>query len=137
MTEPTLPEIARAELTRRVERADEAIRARRLTSAQAQHRLRPWAAIAAWFGADVRELLTPQPGIPAPEQPAWIDFCPPRQRADDALRALAEECRRAYQVALTRPDDPQRAANLARLDMHLSVAAGRPAWQPEAKAQAA
>lgn len=133
MPDPTLAQIALAELTRRREQALAALRARQRSEAQVQALLRPWAAIAAWCGADVRALLHPAPGVPASEVPSWIDFCPPRTRADDALRALAHECRRAYAVALTKPDT-ERAANLARLDMRLSIAAGLPAWQPEPKA---
>ncbi len=148
MPEP-LAAIALAELTRRRDRALRAVAERRFTLPQVEARLRPWAAIAAWFHADVSPFLAPEPGVyhatAHPEQgpsevegrsrgTCWLDFMPPRQRADDALRAIAAECRRAYVHALGDPDNPARAANLARLDQRLSIAAGLPAWQPEPKA---
>ena len=134
-----LHELALAELQRRVAKANEAVAARQRTNAQLQPTLRTWAAIAAWFHADVRGLLMPQPGVACNEPPCWIDFCPPNEPADKALLRLAHEARRAYEVALTRAGGqgeagaPQRAANLARLDQSLSIAAGLPAWQPAPK----
>ena len=149
-TQIPLADLALSELQRRVGVANEAVAARpgdprRRTNAQLQPTLRTWAAIAAWFHADVRHLLVPQPGVyrhPAHaepvEAPDWIDFCPPTERADAALLRLATEVRRAYAAALARDgDDSHRAANLARLDHHLSIAAGLPAGQPEPKQQAA
>ena len=133
----TLPQIALAELQRRVVKANEAVAARQRTNAQLQPTLRTWAAIAAWFHADVRPLLMPQPGVACNEPPCWIDFCPPNEPADKALLRLANETRRAYEVALTRAGGrgktgtPQRALNLARLDQSLSLAAGLPAFQPK------
>lgn len=139
----TLPQIALAELQRRVFKANEAVAARQRTNAQLQPTLRTWAAIAAWFHADVRALIVPEPGVyraahaEPVEAPCWIDFCPPNEPADKALLRLANETRRAYEVALTRAGgqgetgDPQRALNLARLDQSLSIAAGLPAFQPK------
>lgn len=138
-----LAQIALQELERRVAKANEAVAARQRTAAQFQPLLRTWAAIAAWFHADVRALLVPHPGVTCEEVPSWIDLCPAHEPADAALARLAREVRRAYEVALTRADEPplaeqrdsasQRAANLARLDQSLSIAAGLPAWQPAPK----
>ena len=129
-----LAELALEELRRRVAKANEAVAARQRTNAQLQPTLRTWAAIAAWFHADVRPLLMPQPGVACEEPPDWIDFCPATEPADKALLRLAHEIRRAYEVALAREGtDPERAANLARLDQSLSIAAGLPAWQPAPK----
>ena len=138
-TQIPLADLALAELQRRVARANEAVAARQRSQAQLQPTLRTWAAIAAWFHADVRDLLVPQPGVACEKVPDWIDYCPPNEPADKALLRLAHETRRAYEVALTRaggqgePGAPQRALNLARLDQSLSIAAGLPAWQPEVK----
>ena len=138
MPEP-LAQIALHELQRRVTKANEAVAARQRTNAQLQPTLRTWAAIAAWFHADVRDLLVPQPGVACNEPPCWIDFCPPNEPADKALLRLAHEARRAYEVALTRArgqgetGDRLRALNLARIDQSLSIAAGLPAWQPAPK----
>lgn len=129
-----LAELALEELRRRVAKANEAVALRQRTQAQLQPTLRTWAAIAAWFHADVRALLVPAPGVACAEPPCWIDFCPPHEPADKALLRLAHETRRAYEVALTRAaTDPGRALNLARLDQSLSIAAGLPAWQPAPK----
>lgn len=156
MPEP-LPQIALAEFQRRVDQARELVRTRQRPEAWAHAQLRPWAAIAAWCGADVRALIVPQPGVPAEEIPVWLDFCHPRERADDALHRIATECRRAYTAALARDDHPRTVA-LARIDTRLSIAtglprhpsddpeqaegrpsrdAGLPAWQPEPAKEAA
>lgn len=133
-TQISLADVALQELERRVAKANEAVAGRQRTHAQLQPTLRTWAAIAAWFHADVRALLVPAPGVPCEQAPNWIDFCPPRDPADAALLRLAREARRAYEVSLTRAaSDPQRAVNLARLDQSLSIAAGLPAWQPPPK----
>ena len=126
----TLADIALAELERRVAQANAALAARQRSASQVQALLRPWAAIAAKVGADVRPLVVPHPGVAADEVPIWLDFCPAGERADHALHRLAEECRRATQVAVWRAEDGSgdkpRAAGLLRLEMHLSVAAGLP-----------
>lgn len=165
----SLAQIALAELAHRVAQGEAAIRARRHTAAQVQALLRPWAAIAAYVGADVSDLLVPEPGVyrsahpeerpqgasrraAHPEEaegrlegPSWIDFCPPRTRADEALRSTAREAREAWHRLATRaeaardPAHPEheraaqlatRAAGLARLEQHLTTAAGIPAYQP-------
>ena len=110
-----------------------AVAARQRTNAKLQPSLRTWAAIAAWFHADVRDLLVPAPGVPCERVPDWLEFCPATEPADKALTRLANEARRAYEVALTRAAEPDRAVNLARLDQSLSIAAGLPAWQPAPK----
>lgn len=128
MTARPLAQIAMAELERRVALANDALRNRQRSAAQVQALLRPWAAIAAFVGADVRPLIVPQPGVACEARPCWIDFCPLGERAPDALRRIAEECRRATQTAIARHEagegDLGRAAELIRLDMHLSIAAG-------------
>lgn len=132
-----LPAIALEEFTRRRDQGRAAHAARASSQGQVEAMLRPWAALVRWFGAALPRELCDHQGT----QPHWIDFAPPRQRADHALADIAREVRRAATIAhakhlvliadLTVPANSreqhrQRASNLLALDHHLSIAADLP-----------
>lgn len=119
-----LSEVALGELTRRRQRAQAMVRTGTLDRAEAETLIRRWAGIAAWFGAVLPPDLRAGGAVP------WIDFIADGQTIEAWRRELAEELRRAAQVALERQDADRdnrdltaRARGLLALDRRLSIAA--------------
>lgn len=141
MPEPSLSQLASAEFTRRQLFAQAQVDAGTWSRARADAALRPWLAIALWFGTEpteTRELLAEWRGIldragwPATAARALAadDICPRAEWLAELHRAA--DAARAAHVG-DPADEPRatRAQNLALLAMRAPVS---PASHPERNA---